>query len=337
VEVPMRIPPHPSPGGHAMPSTAPTASAAPGAGLEALIARIGARTPRDGTPHDGTPHDGAPRDGTPRDSASRDDGPRDGGPRRTAPAERTTAALRRRFETGRRRTSKVPTWQLRPLLPSTAALSMADVLASGRGGPAPLVTVDVGLVTLWVYRYMAERQEFVWSSSFATMGSALPAAVALSRLEPDRPVVAAVGDGGIAVTFSELLSLARLDHPVTVVVFNNGKLGAIKFEQEIMGWPEYAAALDNGDLAGLARALGVPARTVATPEEFRAALVEARTGRGPFLVDALVDPHEIPAPAQSLPTATQVFGYAYALAREGARRLRGRGPEDGPYRTGPQG
>lgn len=230
----------------------------------------------------------------------------------------------RRFLATRRRTSRIPAPAARPIRPSALALEMAATL------PESLVTVDVGLTTLWIYRYLTGRHEFVWTSSFATMGFAVPAAAGLARDSGGRPVVAAVGDGGIAVTLSELGSLRDLDLPVVVVVFDNGKLGAIKFEQEIMGWPEYGSALHNGDLAEIARAYGVAAERVTTMADLRRALRTAAESTRPFLIDVVCDWGEIPSPAQGRPAVSQVTGYLLALAREGRRRLRGGGPEDGP-------
>jgi pyruvate dehydrogenase (quinone) len=43
---------------------------------------------------------------------------------------------------------------------------------------------------------------------------------------------------------------------VTVVVFNNSKLGLIQMEQEAEGLPEFATRLDNPDFAEVARAMG---------------------------------------------------------------------------------
>jgi thiamine pyrophosphate-dependent acetolactate synthase large subunit-like protein len=230
----------------------------------------------------------------------------------------------RRFLATRRRTSRIPAPAARPIRPSALVLEMAETL------PDSLVTVDVGLTTLWIYRYLTGQHEFVWTSSFATMGFAVPAAAGLARGAGGRPVVAAVGDGGIAVTLSELGSLRDLDVPVVVVVFDNGRLGAIKFEQEIMGWPEYGSALHNGDLAEIARAYGVAAERVTTTAGLRGALRTAAESTRPFLIDVVCDWGEIPSPAQGRPAVSQVTGYLLALAREGRRRLRGGGPEDGP-------
>jgi len=241
------------------------------------------------------------------------------------PGERAAFVRERRarYLATRARTSRIPSWAGRRIRPSALARELAAAF------PRALVSVDVGLTTLWIYRYLTGAQEYVWTSSFATMGFALPAAAGLAPLAGDRPVVAAVGDGGIAVTLSELAALRDLDLPVVVVVFDNGKLGAIKFEQEIMGWPEYGSALFNGDLAETARAYGLAAERVTTLAGLRRALRTAALTRRPFLLDVVCDANEIPSPAQGRPAATQVTGYLLALAREGVRRLHGGHPEDG--------
>ncbi|MFC5744332.1 thiamine pyrophosphate-binding protein [Actinomadura rugatobispora] len=223
-----------------------------------------------------------------------------------------------RFLATRRRRSRIPTRASSPIRPSALALALADELA--RGPAAPLITVDVGLTTLWIYRYLTGRQDFVWTSSFATMGFAVPAAAGIAAFT-DRPVLAAAGDGGVAVTLGELATLRDLDRPVVVVVFDNGRLGAIKFEQEIMGWPEYGSALHNGDLAEIARGYGLAAERVTTMAGLRAALRVARLARRPYLIDVVCDDNEIPAPAQQRPAAAQIVGYALALAREARRGL----------------
>ncbi|WP_165521805.1 thiamine pyrophosphate-binding protein [Micromonospora zingiberis] len=228
----------------------------------------------------------------------------------------------------RHRPRRVPGRRTSRLSPAAVATALASF------GDKPLVTVDVGTVTLWVYRHTWGVHDFVWSGSFATMGFAVPAAIGLADVAPGRPVVAAVGDGGLAITMSELATLADTGLPVTVVVFNNGRLGAIKYEQEIMGWPEYAAGLHNGDLARTAEAFGIPATRVGTEEELSAALAAARSHSGPMLIDAIVDPLELPQPARFRPRPTHLVSYAVALLREGRRALRGTTAEDGPlYRS----
>ncbi|HYN95132.1 MAG TPA: thiamine pyrophosphate-dependent enzyme [Pilimelia sp.] len=211
--------------------------------------------------------------------------------------------------------------------PSLVARGIGPALDStGRRG---VVTVDVGLVTLWVYRFLTGDHDTVWTGSFATMGFALPAGVVAGQRHPDRPVVAVCGDGGIAVTMAELATVGRLALPVTVIVLNNGKLGAIKYEQQVMGWPEYGSHLWNCDFAGYAEACGVTGVRVDRPERVGPVLTEAvRSGR-PYLLDVLCDPDELPVPAQG-PHPLQVAGVLVTFAREIRRTMRGATRGSGP-------
>ncbi len=221
-----------------------------------------------------------------------------------------------------RRTGRVPRAG-RPIPPSFLCRTLREVLAGlGDEGEAmgrPVVTVDVGLTTLWVYRYLPGQVDFVWTSSFAAMGFAMPAALAIAPLAPGRPVLALVGDGGIGITMAELAA-AHAPAPVVVVVFNNGKLAAIKYEQEVMGWPEHESELCNGDFASYARACGVNGVRVTNPEQLAPALRAALAGRTTCLLDVVCDPHETPWPAR--PGLRQAAGFLLARVREARASIR---------------
>ncbi|MGK5632434.1 thiamine pyrophosphate-dependent enzyme, partial [Streptomyces sp. URMC 123] len=233
-----------------------------------------------------------------------------------------------------RRTTSLPYPRTGSVEQSAVPLAVLDEF--GERDPY-VVTVDVGLVTFWMYRYLRGRQRFVWTSSFATMGFALPAALAVAPLSGGRPVIAAVGDGGLAITMSELGTLAATEDHVVVLVFNNRRLGAVRFEQEIMGWPEDSCALHNGDIAETARAWGVRAHRAATPEELTGALRRAHAEPGPHLIEVVCEPDEVPALGQRGRTATQTVAFLVALARErrqrGQRGERGRGARPKGDRT----
>jgi thiamine pyrophosphate-dependent acetolactate synthase large subunit-like protein len=204
--------------------------------------------------------------------------------------------------------------------PSVVASTIGSVL--DRTGERGIVTVDVGLVTLWIYRFLTGDHEKIWTGSFATMGFALPAAIVAARRHPTRPVVAACGDGGICVTMAELATAGRLGLPLTVVVFNNGKLGAIKYEQQVMGWPEYGSHLWNCDFAAYARACSAVGLRVDSPDQLEGALTEAVAARRPYLVEVICDPDELPVPAQG-PHPLQAAGVLLTFGREVRRKLLG--------------
>jgi thiamine pyrophosphate-dependent acetolactate synthase large subunit-like protein len=237
-----------------------------------------------------------------------------------APARRQFVDhYRRAFEawqTGSaRRIQLVP----RRLIHPAAICRALDAVLTARRQRA-IVTVDIGVTTLWAYRHFYGDHDIVWSSSFATMGIAVPSALALRAAEPARPVIALVGDGGIAVTMAELVSAARLDLPIIAIVFNNGKLAAIKYEQEVMGWPEYESRLVNCDFAELARACGLHGERVDRAAMLGPVLASALASGRPCVIDVICDPHAMPSPPRIHPW--QAAGYALALSRE-ARRFAG--------------
>ena len=67
------------------------------------------------------------------------------------------------------------------------------------------------------------------------MGYGLPAAIAAALVHRDRPVVALVGDGGLAMTMAELETAVRVGARVVVVVFDNERYGTIRMWQERRG------------------------------------------------------------------------------------------------------
>ncbi|EQD50563.1 Pyruvate oxidase (Pyruvic oxidase), partial [mine drainage metagenome] len=133
-----------------------------------------------------------------------------------------------------------------PIRPQRLAREIARAV-----GPDGIVSVDVGTVTVWMARNfpVSERQRMFFSGWLATMGSGLPGAMAAQWVHPDRRVVAAVGDGGFAMTLTDFVTAVRYQLPIVVVVFNNGKLAFIQFEEEVEGFPDYGTDLVNADYA----------------------------------------------------------------------------------------
>jgi pyruvate dehydrogenase (quinone) len=75
--------------------------------------------------------------------------------------------------------------------------------------------------------------------------------------------------------------------PVRLVVFNNGRLGMVKLEQEQAGLPEFGTQLSNVNLAAIASAPGLHAVRVERPDELDDAIGSAFAHPGPVLVDVV--------------------------------------------------
>src|SRR5580704_15389514 len=156
-----------------------------------------------------------------------------------------------------------------------------------------VVTVDAGahmlaVMPLWE---VTEPHRLLISSGLATMGFALPAAIAAALCAPARLVVAFTGDGGLGMTLAEIETAARLRLRIAVVVFNDGALSLIKIKQRPAGQGG-AEAVDFGPVsyAGAAQALGATAVPVSTEQELASALSAASGRDGPTVIDVQLDP-----------------------------------------------
>jgi acetolactate synthase-1/2/3 large subunit len=178
---------------------------------------------------------------------------------------------------------------------TTRGLSPHDVVRTTQQilGDAA-VTVDAGahmlvVMPLW---HTDEPDSVLISNGLATMGFALPAAIATAIARPQRRVVCFVGDGGLGMTLAELETLVRLRLDVTVVVFNDATLTLIKLKQGAGQGGRGAVGYGAVDFAGVAAAIGLPGRVVEDVRGLRDAL--ASTPDGPLLVDARIDPSAYP-------------------------------------------
>jgi acetolactate synthase-1/2/3 large subunit len=134
------------------------------------------------------------------------------------------------------------------------------------------------------------------SSGLATMGYALPAAIAASLCLPQVPVLAFTGDGGLGVTLAEIESAVRLSLRVIVIVFNDAALSLIEIKQKPAGHGgEQAVRYRPTSFAAAAVAMGAAGATVTSERELAAALTDALARPGPTVIDAHIDPAGYPA------------------------------------------
>jgi acetolactate synthase-1/2/3 large subunit len=131
--------------------------------------------------------------------------------------------------------------------------------------------------------------EFLISNGLATMGFALPAAIAAQLVHPDRRVLAFTGDGGLMMAVAELETAVRLAVPIVVIVVHDGALSLIKIKQDQRGSREIPLTSTGPDLAALARSFGMATFAAETEETLRRAVVHALAVNRPALIDARID------------------------------------------------
>ncbi|WP_433298285.1 pyruvate dehydrogenase [Pseudonocardia sp. CA-142604] len=200
--------------------------------------------------------------------------------------------------------------RMRPIHPEYVAALLDEAMDDDA-----IVTVDTGMCNVWAARYITPtgRRRIIGSFRHGTMANALPHAIGAAYAEPGRQVVSMSGDGGLTMLLGELLTVAEHDLPITIVVFNNGSLGMIRLEMMVAGYPFFETDHGVADLAGVARACGVPAGAVDDPAELPKALRNALHTPGPYLLDVRTDPNALSIPPHI--TAGQVRGFALAATR----------------------
>lgn len=184
---------------------------------------------------------------------------------------------------------------LKPDVAPAYGLTPQDVVLRTRAhaSAGTIATVDAGahmLVAMPLWDTEGPEQILI-SSGLATMGFALPAAIAAALAYPDRRIVCFVGDGGLGMTLAELETVTRLDLAITVVVFNDSLLSliAVKQKTENQGG-DNAISYGQTDFALIGRGSGVPSERVTTTDELDEALTRAFGNAGPSLIDVAVDP-----------------------------------------------
>ena len=183
---------------------------------------------------------------------------------------------------------------------SPGRLAPQQVVATVRGGTPPetIATVDAGahmLVAMPLWEVPEPRRLLV-SSGLATMGYALPAAIAAALCAPQVPVVAFTGDGGLGMTLAEIETAVRLSLRIIVIVFNDAVLSLIKLKQKPAGQGgDDAVRYRPVSFAAAATAMGAAGTAVSTERDLATALAAALRRPGPTVIDASVDPAGYPA------------------------------------------
>jgi pyruvate dehydrogenase (quinone) len=187
-----------------------------------------------------------------------------------------------------------------------------------------IVTCDSGTAAAWFARDLKLRRGMIASLSggLATMGPALPYAIAAKYAHPDRPVIALLGDGAMQmIGLNALVTIAArwrewADPRLVIMVLDNGDLNMVTWEQRISAAsPKFEASQDlpRFPYAEYARLLGLQARRVDRPEDVEPAWDEALAARQPVLLQMVADPNVPPLPPHV--TKEQASSYAKALLR----------------------
>lgn len=170
-----------------------------------------------------------------------------------------------------------------------------------------ILTSDSGSATNWWARHVKIRagMKTALSGTLATMCPAVPYAMAAKFAFPDRPVVAAIGDGAMQmIGINALIDIAKYhrrweNQQLVICVLHNNDLNQVTWEQRVMsGDPKFDSSqvLPSFDFAGYARLLGLHGIRVDSPDAVGAAWDEAFAVGRPCLLEFITDPNVPPLP-----------------------------------------
>lgn len=198
-------------------------------------------------------------------------------------------------------------WELSPRLPDRA-----------------IITSDSGSCANWFARDLKMRRGMTASLSggLASMGAAVPYALAAKYAHPDRPVIALVGDGAMQMNnMAELITAAKYwrdwkDPRFIVCVFNNEDLNQVTWEQRIInGDPKFEASQRIPDVSysRFAELVGLRGIFVDSPRLLGSAWEQALASEMPVVLEVKTDPEVPPLPPHI--TLQQAKNFSLAMMK----------------------
>ncbi|MBU9467353.1 thiamine pyrophosphate-requiring protein [Burkholderia multivorans] len=191
-----------------------------------------------------------------------------------------------------------------------------------------ILTSDSGSCANWYARDLMMRRGMMGSLSggLASMGAAVPYAIAAKFAHPLRPVIALVGDGAMQMNnMAELITVSKYwrtwaDPRWICMVLNNEDLNQVTWEQRVMeGDPKFDASqqIPNVPYSRFATLLGLKGIYVDDPAQLGAAWDEALASDRPVVLEVKSDPEVPPLPPHV--TLQQAKHFAETLLKGDSR------------------
>jgi acetolactate synthase I/II/III large subunit len=172
-------------------------------------------------------------------------------------------------------------------------LTMAEVIAAVNElthGDAIIVT-DVGQHQMVACRYakMNQTKSNITSGGAGTMGFALPAAIGAAYGDPNRTVIAVIGDGGFQMTLQELGTIMQFKPNVKILILNNRFLGMVRQWQELFHEKRYSFVdITSPDFVQVAKGYYIEGQMVNERTQLKAALKTMIEYKGSYLLEVMV-------------------------------------------------
>ncbi|MBN2635023.1 MAG: biosynthetic-type acetolactate synthase large subunit [Prolixibacteraceae bacterium] len=180
------------------------------------------------------------------------------------------------------------------LFPEKPGLTMGEVIriTGDKTNHEAILVSDVGQHQMIASRYFKFRKSKsnVTSGGLGTMGFALPASMGAQLGQPNRTVVAVIGDGGFQMTIQELGTIAQNKLPVKIIVLNNHFLGMVRQWQQLFFEKRYSfTELQNPDFITIAQGFGISGHRVDVREDLENGIQKMIDHEGPYLLEVTIE------------------------------------------------
>ena len=171
-------------------------------------------------------------------------------------------------------------------------LSEIDKITKGN----VIVATDVGQHQMWAAQYLTFNNPYsiLTSGGAGTMGFGLPAAIGAQVANPNKKVLAVVGDGGFQMTFQELMLIREYNLPVKIFIINNSYLGMVRQWQELFHEKRYSSVdlSYNPDFIKIGEAYGIKSIQLKNKKDLKKNLKKILESDEAVLVECIVEKEE---------------------------------------------
>lgn len=157
-----------------------------------------------------------------------------------------------------------------------------------------IVICDVGAHKMWMSRmFRCEHPNTcIISNGFASMGIAVPGAIAAKLANPERKVVAVTGDAGFLMNSQEIETAMRLNIPIVILVWNDASYGLIEWKQQNQFGRSSNVKFTNPDFVQYAQSFGAVGVKIEQTEQLMPELHDALARDTVTVIDCPVDYRE---------------------------------------------
>ena len=171
-------------------------------------------------------------------------------------------------------------------------LSEIDKITKGN----VIVATDVGQHQMWAAQFLTFNNPYsiLTSGGAGTMGFGLPAAIGAQVANPNKKVLAVVGDGGFQMTFQELMLIKEYNLPVKIFIINNSYLGMVRQWQELFHEKRYSSVdlSYNPDFIKIGEAYGIKSIQLKSKKDLKKNLKKILESDEAVLVECIVEKEE---------------------------------------------